>query len=96
MIADMVARAIWKGAVSFRLLNIPIEVFSASSFHFIIQAAGVNTDTRPAKDRVSMKDHSSDYTPPQNNGGVTCNIKKLTDIIVELINFLGGKNVRRI
>ena len=54
------------------------------------------THTRPAKDRVSMKDHSSDYTPPQNNGGVTCNNKKLTDIIVELINFLGGKNVRRI
>jgi hypothetical protein len=41
MIADMVARAIWKGTVSFRLVNIPI-VFD---FHFIIQAA---------KDQVSI------------------------------------------
>ncbi len=41
MIADMVARAIWKGTVSFRLVNIPI-VFD---FYFIIQAA---------KDQVSI------------------------------------------
>jgi hypothetical protein len=37
-----------------------MRFFRLTNFHFIIQAAGVNTDTRPAKGGVSMKDHSSD------------------------------------
>ena len=84
MIADMVARAIWKGAVSFRLLNIPIEVFSAYKFSFHNPSSWCQYR------------HQTRTGYPRSNGGVSCNNKKLTDIIVELINFLGGKNVRRI